>query len=85
MAQGFTEVKMIASNKKPNAIKGSDHRAISLIAHTAKISARILRRRIERKIEDELAEDQFGFRGGKGTSDATSVFSTPERTMDIQD
>jgi Iap family predicted aminopeptidase len=29
--------------------KCSDHRAISIIAHTVKIVARILRRRIERK------------------------------------
>ena len=38
---------------------------ISLIVHTAKIMAKILRRRIERKIEDVLGEDQFGFRRGK--------------------
>jgi hypothetical protein len=38
--------------------KCSDHHTISLIAHTAKI----LKRRIERKIEDILGEDQFGFR-----------------------
>jgi hypothetical protein len=36
------------------------------IALTA-IAARILRRRIERKIEDSLEEDQFGFTRGKGT------------------
>ena len=30
-----------------------------LIARTAKIIAKILRRRIERKIEDVLGEDQF--------------------------
>jgi hypothetical protein len=38
---------------------------INIIAHAAKIVARILRRRIERKIEDALGEDQFGFRRGK--------------------
>jgi hypothetical protein len=45
VAQGFTEVKMTTLKKKPKAIKFSDNRAISLIAHTAKIVARILRRR----------------------------------------
>jgi hypothetical protein len=69
---------MIASNKKRNYTKCSDHRAISLIAHTAKIVARILRTRTERKIEDVLAENQFGFIRGKGTWDATSVVSIPE-------
>jgi len=30
-------------------------------------------RRIERKIEAVLGEDQFGFRRGKGTSDAIGM------------
>ena len=42
----------------------------SLIARTEKIVARILRRRIERKVEDVLGEDQFGFRRGKGSRNA---------------
>jgi len=46
--------------KKPQATKCSDHRKICLIAHTAKIVAKILRR-IEKKIEHVLGEDQFGF------------------------
>jgi len=53
----FTEVTMIALQKKTQATKCSDHRTISLIAHTAKKTAKILRRRIERKIEDVLGED----------------------------
>jgi hypothetical protein len=57
--RGFIEVTMIVLKKKPKAIKFSDHRTISLIAHIAKIVARILRRRIERKTEDALGEDQF--------------------------
>jgi hypothetical protein len=62
----FTEVTMIALKKtKTQAAKCSDHRTISLISHTAKI----LRRRIERKIEDVIGEDQFGFRRRKGTRD----------------
>ena len=67
----FTEVT-IALKKKTQATKCSDHRTISLIAHTAKIIAKILRR-IERKIEDVLGEDQFGFRRGKGTRDAIGM------------
>jgi hypothetical protein len=45
---------------------------ISLIAHTAKIVARTLRR-IERKIEDVLGENQFGFIRGKGTRYAVGM------------
>jgi len=69
----FTELTMIALKKKPQATKCSEHRTISLIAHTAKIVAKILTRRIERKIEDVLGKDQFGFRRGKGTRDAIGM------------
>jgi len=63
-------VTMTTLKKKLQATKCSDHRTISLIAHTAKIVAKILRIRIERKIQDVLGEDQFRFRRGKGTRDA---------------
>ena len=42
----FIEVTMTALKNKPKATKLSDNRTISLIAHTAKIVARILRGRI---------------------------------------
>jgi hypothetical protein len=71
--QDFTAVTMIALKKKPQATKCSDHRTTSLIANTAKIVAKILRRRIERKIEDVVGEDQFGFRRGKGTKDVIGM------------
>jgi 3-hydroxyacyl-CoA dehydrogenase len=61
----FTEVTMITIKKKPQATKFSDHSTISLIAYTAKTVAKTLRRRIEKKIENVLGEDQFGFRRGK--------------------
>ena len=61
----FKEVTIIALKKKPQCTKCSDHRTMGLIAHTAKIVAKILRRRIERKIEDILAGDKFGFRKRK--------------------
>ena len=69
----ITEVTLIALNKKPQATKCNDLRTISLIAHTAKIVAKILRRKFERKIEDVLGKDQFGFRKGKGTMDAIGM------------
>jgi len=47
----FTEVRMIAVKKKPQATKCSDHRTISLIARTEKIVAKILKRRNEKKID----------------------------------
>ena len=48
--------------KEPNVIECSDHRTV-----------RIRRRRIERKIEDVLGEDHFGFRKGNGTKNANEM------------
>jgi hypothetical protein len=33
----------------------------------------MLNRRLEQKTEDQLGEDKFGFRRGKGTRDATRM------------
>ena len=82
----FTEVTLIALKKKPQVTKCSDHRTISLIAHTAKRVAKILRRRIEREIEDVLGENQFGFRRGKGTRYAIRMMRIiTERTLKIDE
>jgi hypothetical protein len=51
---GFIEVTVVTLKRKPKATKCSDHHAISVITHTTKIVVRVLRRRIERKIEDVL-------------------------------
>jgi hypothetical protein len=82
----FIEVTMIALKKKPKAMKCSNDCTISIIAHTAKIVVRILRRWIERKTEDALGEDQFGFRRGKVTRDAIGMLRIiSERTLDIDE
>ena len=52
----LTEVTMIALKKKPQATKCSDHRTISLIAHTAKIGEGL-----KRKLR-MYSEKMFGFR-----------------------
>ena len=84
--QDFTEVTMIALKKKTKATKCSDYHTISLTAHTAKIIAKMLRRRIEKKIEDVLGEDQLGFRRGKGTRDAIGMMRIiAERTLEIDE
>jgi hypothetical protein len=82
----FIEATMIALKKKPKATKCSDHRTISIIAHAAKIVARILRRELERKNEDALGEHQFGFRRGKGTRDAIGMLRIiSEQTLVIDE
>ena len=84
MAQGLHGSTTNALKKNPQTTKCSDHRTISLITHTAKTVAKILRRRIEKKIEDGLREDHFGFRRGKGTTDAIGMLRIiSERTLEI--
>jgi len=61
LKKDFTEVTMIVLKKKPQATKCSNHRTISLITHTTKIVAKMLRRGTDKKIEDILREVQFGF------------------------
>ena len=59
---------------------------ISLIAHRARIIAKILRRGIERKIEYVRGEDQFGFRRGKGARDAIGMMKIiAERTLELDE
>jgi hypothetical protein len=54
LPKDLIEVTLIALTKKSKTTKYSDHPTISLNAHSAKMVARILRRRIERKIEMHL-------------------------------
>ena len=76
---------MIALKKKVKATKCSDNHIISLVAHTAIIVAKILRKRIGRKIEDVLG-DHFGFRKGKGTRHAIRMLRIiSEQTLDTDE
>ena len=43
--KNFIDVKMSALKKEPKATNDSDHITISLIAHTAKIVARLLKKK----------------------------------------
>jgi len=61
---------MIPIPKKKKSEKCEDHRTISLITHASKILTKIIHKRIETKINDNLEEDQFGFRKNIGTREA---------------
>jgi hypothetical protein len=54
-----TEVTVIALKKKLKATKYSDQHTFTIMVHTAKIVRGILRRMLDRKIEDIFVEDQF--------------------------
>ena len=69
----FNHVTIITLKEKPKAkTTCSDQCTISLTAHTGNTVAKIIRR-TERKTEDVLGEDQFGFRTGKGVPDANGM------------
>jgi hypothetical protein len=66
-------------------MKCRNHCTISCIPCTAKIVVRMLSRRIEQKTEDEFGEDQFAFRKGKGTREASRMLQISDRTLDIDE
>lgn len=71
----FTKTIITPIEKKVNALECKDYRTLSLLCHASKIMLRILKKRIEGKVEavNFLGEDQFGFRKGRGTRDAIGV------------
>ena len=46
------------------------------MSHTANILLKILNWRLRSKMEEQLEEELFGFRKGKGTRDAIGLFRT---------
>ena len=66
----FKKNVIIPIPKKVGADRCEYYRTISLISHACKILTRIIYRRMERQVEAELGEDQFGFRRNVGTREA---------------
>ena len=48
-----------------------EYRTLSILKHTSKILTKIILGRIEKKIDENLAENQFGFRKNRGTREAS--------------
>jgi hypothetical protein len=77
---------MIALKKKLEATKRRDHCTISFIIRAAKIVVKMLRQRIERKIENVPGEEQFGFIRGKRLTDAIGMLRImSEQTLEIDE
>ena len=71
--------------KKPNATECKDYRTISLMPHVMALLLKIIQRRIRKKLEDEIAEEQFGFISGSGTRDGIFTLQTIcERAFEMQ-
>ena len=69
----FVQSIMLPLENKPNATRCEDFRTITIISHAAKILLKVLQKRIEAKVDTVrfLSDDQFGFRKGTGTRDAS--------------
>ena len=71
--------------KKPGAMECSKHRTISVMTQLGKIVLRIVLNRIRNKIRPEIAEEQYGFRKGKGTANAIFLLRMlSERAIEMQ-
>ena len=63
-------VIIIILQKKSKSTKCEEYRTLSNLTHTSKILTKIILGRIEKEIEENLTEDQFGFRKKRGTREA---------------
>lgn len=56
--------------KKKGTQKCEEYRTLNLITHAFKIITKIIKNRIDKKIEKNQGKDQFGFRKNIGTREA---------------
>ncbi|KAI5644176.1 reverse transcriptase (RNA-dependent DNA polymerase) domain-containing protein [Phthorimaea operculella] len=70
LPEDFCTSKTIFLPKKGNATECNNYRTISLLTHVSKILLKIIQLRLNNKIEENLSEDQFGFRKNRGTREA---------------
>ena len=67
--QDWKQQEMVMLHKAGDSKKCGNYRTIALISHTSKILLYIILERIKEKVKRELAEEQAGFRPGRGTGD----------------
>ena len=65
----WREAKVVGLFKKGKADDPANYRPISLLQTAYKLFARIMARRLEAGLSDNLRETQFGFRKGRSTSE----------------
>lgn len=70
LPEDFVKSKTITLPKKGNASDCSNYRTIALLSHASKILLNIIKNRLKMKVEQNIEEDQFGFRRGRGTREA---------------
>ena len=82
----WTQSEIITLPKVPGTQECSKHRTISLLCHASKVLLEIIRCRLAHYITPQIAEEQFGFVAGKGTTDAIlTLRNIIEKTVKRQD
>jgi len=67
---GFKKCIMVMLPKKSKSSKCEEYRTLSIMTHASKILTTIILGQIEKNIDENLAEDQVGFRKNRGTREA---------------
>ncbi|XP_063602476.1 uncharacterized protein LOC134778556 [Penaeus indicus] len=65
--------ELVPLPKVPGTQDCTKYRTVSLISHASKILLEILRQRLAHYLVSQIAEEQFGFTAGKGTTEAILV------------
>ena len=65
----WKQQELVMLHKAGNVKECGNYRTIALLSHTSKILLDIILNRLKAKVELELAEEQAGFRPGRGTGD----------------
>ena len=60
---------LVTLPKKGDFLNCNNYRTISLISHASKLLLKIIGKRLEQKLEEEISDTQAGFRRGRGTRD----------------
>ena len=72
--------------KKGNAKECSNYRTIALISHASKVILKILQTRVQKYVNQKLADVQAGFRKGRGTRDQiANICWIIEKARDFQE
>ena len=65
--EDWTQSTFVPLYKKGDPTVCANYRTISLISHTSTILLKVILARIQSQVEYEVAEEQAGFRPGRGT------------------
>ena len=75
----------VAIPKNPGALECSKHRSISIMSQLGKVWLRVVMNRQRERINERVLEEQYGFRKGKGTTNAISALRMMiERSVEMQ-